>query len=43
LIVIGKRHIVIWTDGAGAALGLDPTNIYVEDVIVEGAGTVARD
>lgn len=42
LVVFGKRHIVLWTDGAGAALGLDPTNIYVEDVI-EGAGTVARD
>lgn len=42
LVVMGKRHVVLWTDGAGAALGLDPTNIYVEDV-VEGAGTVARD
>jgi hypothetical protein len=39
LIVFGKRHIIMWTDGAGAALGLDPGNIYVEDVI-EGAGTV---
>jgi hypothetical protein len=42
LVVMGKRHVVLWTDGAGAALGLDPENIYVEDV-VEGVGTVARD
>lgn len=42
IVVFGKRHIVIWTDGQGSALGLDPTKMYVEQVI-EGAGISARD
>lgn len=42
LIVFGTRHIVIFSDGRGSALGLDPTNIYVEDCI-EGNGTSAPD
>ena len=42
LVVFGKRHIVLWTDGAGSDIGLNPTNMYVTQVI-ENAGLVARD
>lgn len=42
LVVFGKRHVVIWTDGAGSELGLDPTNIYVSTVI-ENMGAISRD
>jgi hypothetical protein len=42
LIVFGKRHIVMWTDGSGSQIGLDPTNMYVGEII-EGVGLVARD
>lgn len=42
LVVFGKRHVVIWTDGSGSEIGLDPTNIYVGQVI-ENVGLVARD
>ena len=42
LIVFGKRHIVIWVDGSGSEIGMDPQNIYVGQVI-ENVGLVARD
>lgn len=42
LVVFGKKHIILWVDGHGSALGLNPTDIYVEDVI-EGIGATARD
>jgi hypothetical protein len=42
LIVFGRRHIVLWADGSGSSIGLDPTNIYVVDTI-EGTGCIARD
>lgn len=42
LIVLGKRHIVIWVDGSGSELGLDPTTMYVGQTI-EGVGCIARD
>lgn len=42
LVVFGKRHIVIWTDGSGSQIGIDPENMYVTDSI-EGVGAVARD
>lgn len=42
LLVFGLRHIVFWVDGQGNALGLDPTQMYVSDVI-EGTGLLARD
>ncbi len=42
LIVFGRNHIVMWADGSGSSIGLDPTNIYVVDTI-EGTGCVARD
>lgn len=41
LIVFGKRHIVFWRDGTGSALGIDPTNLAVADV-VEGTGCVSQ-
>jgi hypothetical protein len=42
LVVFGKRHIIFWTDGAGSEIGLDPTQMYVNQV-VEDVGLVARD
>lgn len=40
LVVFGRRHIVFWVDGAGSAIGMDPDNIYVADVI-EGTGCIS--
>lgn len=40
LVVFGRNHIVFWVDGQGSALGLDPDNIYVSDVIT-GTGCVS--
>ncbi len=42
LIVFGRNHIVIWADGTGSEIGLDPTELQVVDTI-EGTGTIARD
>lgn len=42
LVVFSERNIVVFTDGAGSALGLDPVTAYVAD-IVRGIGCVARD
>ena len=33
LVVFGRRHIIIWTDGSGSQLGLDPLNMYVTDTL----------
>ncbi len=33
LVIFGRNNIVIWTDGSGSSLGIDPTNIYVSDTI----------
>lgn len=41
LLVFGKRHIVFWTDGQGSAIGIDPLQMYVSD-IVTGAGTLSQ-
>lgn len=41
LVVFGKRCVVMWTDGAGSALGIDPTSMYVVDV-VQGTGCISR-
>jgi hypothetical protein len=41
LVVFGKRHIVIWVDGVGNQLGIDPDNLYVSDVI-EGTGCISQ-
>lgn len=42
LIVFGKRNIVVFADSTGSSIGLDPANLYVEDII-NGTGLVARD
>ena len=39
-IVFGRRHIVIWTDGQGSELGIDPSQMYVLDVIT-GTGCLS--
>jgi len=41
LIVFGRNQIVIWTDGKGASLGIDPTAIYISDSI-NGVGAVSQ-
>jgi hypothetical protein len=42
LVVFGKSHVVLWADGRGSEIGLDPLEMYVTDVI-ENAGCIARD
>jgi len=42
LVVFGKRHVIIWVDGSGSTIGLDPTTMYVGQTI-EGVGCIARD
>lgn len=42
LVVFGTNSIVFYTDGAGSALGIDPLNIYVADIL-PGQGCLARD
>lgn len=41
LVVFGRRCIVVWTDGAGSALGIDPVSMYVVDVI-QGVGCISQ-
>jgi hypothetical protein len=41
LIVFGRNSTIIFTDGQGSELGIDPENMYVEDVL--GVGCIARD
>lgn len=40
-VVFGRRHILIYVDGAGSELGVDPDNMYVVDTI-EGTGLADR-
>lgn len=42
LVVFGSRNIIIFQDGTGSVLGLDPINIRVSDMI-SGIGCIARD
>ncbi len=42
LVVFGKRHIFLYTDGRGSDRGLDPATMYIADTI-EGQGLAARD
>jgi len=42
LVVFGKNNILFINDGAGSALGVNPTDSYVVDTI-RGAGCIARD
>ena len=41
LVVFGLKHIIVWVDGVGAQLGIDPDNLYVSEVI-EGTGCVSQ-
>jgi hypothetical protein len=41
LVVFGTNNTVIITDGAGSALGIDPTTIYVSDTI-PGVGAISQ-
>lgn len=42
LVVFGRNHIILWSDGKGTELGVDPNELYVEEAL-EGVGLVARD
>jgi len=42
LVIFGKNSIVLYADGTGSILGVDPTQMYVVDVI-RGTGCIARD
>lgn len=42
LIVFGSRNIILFEDGTGSSLGLDPINIRVSDII-SGIGCISRD
>lgn len=42
LIVFGENNVIVWDDGQGSDLGLDPLNMYVADTL-SGIGCVARD
>lgn len=42
LAILGQNNIVLYTDGAGSAIGLDPLQAYVVDT-VSGIGCIARD
>ena len=33
LVVFGKNNIVVWTDGQGSSLGIDPLAMYISDTI----------
>jgi hypothetical protein len=42
LVVFATKHIIIYVDGSGSVLGIDPDNMYVVDTI-EGTGTNHKD
>jgi len=42
LVVFGERNILLWSDGSGSEIGLDPINMYVVDTI-PNIGCIARD
>jgi hypothetical protein len=42
LVIFTRKHIVLYQDGSGSELGIDPANIQVSDIVV-GIGCVARD
>ena len=41
LIIFGSNNTVVWTDGAGADLGILPDNMYVSDTI-PGQGAISQ-
>lgn len=42
LVVFGTNNVIVWTDGTGSVLGLNPINMFVQDQ-VPGIGCYARD
>lgn len=42
LVVFGRNNIIFFGDGQGSAVGVDPTNLFVQDTLT-GVGLVARD
>lgn len=41
LLIFGKRHVIMYIDGQGSALGLDPLTMYVVDMIT-GTGCLSQ-
>ena len=41
-VVFGREHILMYVDGSGSVLGIDPTQMYVVDTI-EGTGLSEKD
>ena len=41
-VVFGREHILMYVDGSGSVVGIDPDNMYVVDT-VEGTGLRERD
>lgn len=41
LVVFGLKHVVFWTDGGSTGIGLDPTLMYVADIIT-GTGALSQ-
>lgn len=41
-VVFGREHIIVYVDGTGSVLGIDPDNMYVVDTI-EGTGALSTD
>jgi len=41
LVIFGQHNTVIWTDGAGSDIGINPLNIYISDTI-PGIGCVSQ-
>lgn len=42
LVVFGEQNILIWSDGQGSEVGLNPLNMYIADTL-PNIGCVARD
>jgi hypothetical protein len=42
LVVFGSRNIILWGSPTGSILGMDPSTMYVVDMIA-GVGCIARD
>jgi hypothetical protein len=40
-VVFGRKTVVVWTDGRGSALGVDPLTMYVVDII-SGVGALSK-
>lgn len=41
LVVCGRKHIILFTDGRGSMLGMDPTQAYVFDILL-GTGCLSQ-